>query len=89
MPRAYPVQDFRAKLGEILRAVKRGRTVTISERGRDIARVVPVDASRDLGTRLAALRRDGVIVPGRAPAASIHPLLRRPEALRRFLRTRA
>jgi prevent-host-death family protein len=42
MARPYPVHEAKAKLSEILRRVKEGRTVTISERGREVARVVPI-----------------------------------------------
>ena len=88
MARAYPVREAKAKLSEILRAVKQRRSVTISERGKDVARVVPVDGSRDLGTRLKHLRRGGVIVPPRTLSRAIRPIVRRPGALRRFLQTR-
>jgi prevent-host-death family protein len=87
MPRTYPVAEAKARLSEILRQVKRGRSVTISERGREIARVVPIERAADLPARLEELARDGDLLR-RKPAGRIRPLARRPGALRRFLRER-
>jgi len=87
MSRPYPVHEAKAKLSEILRRVKQGRTVAISERGRVIARVVPIEPPADLPSRLDQLARDGTLVR-RKPAGRLQPLARRPGALRRFLRDR-
>jgi len=89
MARPYPVHEAKAKLSEILRRVKRGRSVGISERGREIARVVPVAPATDLASRLAELERDGVIRSGRGSLKGIAPLARRRGALARFLESRA
>jgi prevent-host-death family protein len=88
MSRPYPVHEAKAKLSEILRRVKRGRSVTISERGRVIARIVPVEPPCDLESRLADLEREGVVVRRPARADRIAPLARRPGVLRRFLASR-
>lgn len=88
MARAYPVHEAKAKLSELLRSVKRGRTVTISEHGREIARVVPIRATTDLPSRLERLEREGVMLPAAGAVTDVRPLLRKPGALRRFLSTR-
>ena len=88
MARAYPVHEAKAKLSELLRRVKRGRTVTISEHGREIARVTPIPATPDLRSRLERLKRDGVVVPAGGAVAGVRPLLRKRGALRRFLSAR-
>ena len=89
MARAYPVYEAKAKLSEILRRVKRGRSVTISDRGTEVARVVPVAPPADLRTRLEQLERQGVVVPAAGRGSAIRPLAHVPGALRRFLRSRA
>ena len=89
MARAYPVYEAKAKLSEILRRVKRGRSVTISDRGTDVARVVPVEASPDLRSRLQQLEREGVVTAAPGSAGDIRPLVRKRGALRRFLASRA
>jgi prevent-host-death family protein len=88
MVRPYPVHEAKAKLSEILRRVKQGRSVTISERGRAIARVVPIERPRDLPSRLRSMESDGVVLRRSGRRADIRPLARRPGALRRFLRSR-
>lgn len=88
MSRPYPVYKAKAKLSEILRRVKRGRSVTISERGTEIARVVPIEAPRNLPERLAQLEREGIILTRRSTGDDIRPVTRKPGALRRFLRSR-
>jgi len=88
MARTYPVHMAKAKLSEILRQVKQGRSVTISERGTEIARVIPVETPHDLLTRLEQLRSDGVILPPREGLGTIRPVARRRGALRRFIESR-
>jgi prevent-host-death family protein len=48
MPRVYPVREAQAKLSEILREVKRGRSVVIADRGREVARLVPIETPKAL-----------------------------------------
>ena len=43
---AVRIADLKAHLSEHLRAVRRGRTLTILDRDRAIARIVPYDAER-------------------------------------------
>jgi prevent-host-death family protein len=88
MARPYPVHEAKAKLSEILRRVKRGRSVAISERGRVIAKVVPIERPSDLASRLRKLEGDGVLVRRRAKARKVRVLARKPGGLRRFLRSR-
>lgn len=40
------IADLKARLSEHLRAVRRGRTLTVLDRERAIARIVPYDAER-------------------------------------------
>jgi prevent-host-death family protein len=87
--RPYPVHEAKSKLSEILRRVKQGRSVTISERGRVIARVVPIERPRDLPSRLRRMEADGVLVRRRKKVRGIRAVARKPGALRRFLRSRA
>lgn len=89
MARPYPVHEAKAKLSEILRRVKQGRSVSISERGRIIARVVPIEPSRGVASRLQRLEADGQLVRRAKKSRAIRPVASRPGALRRFLRSRA
>jgi prevent-host-death family protein len=86
--RPYPVHEAKAKLSEILRRVKQGHSVTISERGRIIARVVPIERPRDLSARLRQMEADGVLVRRAKRPGAIRPLVCRRGGLRRFLESR-
>jgi prevent-host-death family protein len=88
MARIYPVHEAKAKLSEILRRVKRGRSITISEHGRPIARVVPITTASDLASRIAWLEREGVVLRRRGHAREVRTIARKPGALRRFLADR-
>ena len=68
--------------------MKQGRSVTISERGRIIARVVPIERPRDLPSRLRQMQTDGVLVRRAKRSGVIRPLARRPGGLRRFIESR-
>lgn len=89
VPRTYQIAEAKAQLSEILRQVKRGRVVTIAERGKPIARVVPIERTDSLRSRVAQLEQEGVIVRGRGALDQIKAIGRRPGALRRFLATRS
>jgi prevent-host-death family protein len=65
------IADLKARLSEHLRAVRRGRTLTVLDRDRPIARIVPYDGER----RPLAVRSPR---PGAPPLARV-PL---PPALR-------
>jgi prevent-host-death family protein len=82
------VHEAKAKLSAILRQVKRGRSVTISERGRIVARVVPIERPRNLPSRLRQLEVEGVLVRRPRRRGAIRPLARRRGGLRRFLESR-
>jgi prevent-host-death family protein len=89
MSRAYPVHEAKAKLSEILRKVQGGRGVVISDRGREVARVVPIEPPKALGQRLARLEEEGALLRRDGSVSLIKPIVRRRGALRRFLASRA
>ena len=62
--RTAPVAKLKASLSEYLRHVKAGDDVVVTERGRPIARLIPIGAAESTG-RLAALAADGRVRLGR------------------------
>jgi len=56
---AVGVRELKARLSLYLRQVKAGGTVTITDRGRPIGRIVPVEAS--LGARMHTLSEAGLV----------------------------
>jgi len=87
MKSEYSIYEAKAKLSEILRAVRRKRPVIITDRGRPVARVVPFDPPDSLVERIDELTRYG-IVSRATPKGSWKPIARRPGALARFLEQR-
>ncbi|NLG68099.1 MAG: type II toxin-antitoxin system prevent-host-death family antitoxin [Firmicutes bacterium] len=63
------VAALKARLSELLRLVKRGETVLVTERGRPVAMLTPVTEHQPLGEdpRLRALVESGLVRPPQAP----------------------
>ena len=85
----YSVYEAKTKLSEILRQVKQNRPVIITERGREMARVVPISGDASIERRLEDLVAAGILSPKPAGSrAGIRPVARRPGALNRFIESR-
>jgi prevent-host-death family protein len=63
------ISEAKAKLSALLRRVKAGETVTVTDRGVPVARLVPIANAEevDWDERLARLERQGVIRRPRRP----------------------
>ena len=55
------IRALRDRLSKHLDEVRRGHTVTVTDHGRPIARIVPVDRP----TKLEQLIADGLVTPGK------------------------
>ena len=64
-----PVTALRASLSAWLDRVRAGEELTVTERGRPIARIVPMDG--DTAALIARLEREGVILPPDRPKRSM------------------
>ena len=65
------ISETKAKLSALLDRVKAGEEVTITDRGRPVARIVPIAANEvDWDERLERLERKGVI---RRPKKKLEP----------------
>lgn len=61
-PLVVGAREFKTRLGTYLRQVREGRILTITDRGRPVAEVMPIEfTSRSVDARLARLRRQGVV----------------------------
>ena len=71
------IADLKARLSEHLRAVRRGRSLTVLDRDTPIARIVPYDESEPLRVRRATRKpRELVLRRGRSrPTDSLAVLL--------------
>jgi len=71
------VSILKARLSEYLARVKRGEEVAVTDRGRQIARIVPPSAvPADLDAGIAELVRLGIAKPGRKGGISLDFLKR-------------
>lgn len=71
------VAELKAHLSRYLASVKEGEEVTVTERGRPVARLVPVDPAAGRSARLQELARLGLV---RLPRRKVSPeeILSRP-----------
>jgi len=61
------VAELKAKLSEYLARAKAGEEVLVTERGRPVAKLVPVAGAAAAEARLAELVRAGLVRPPQAP----------------------
>jgi prevent-host-death family protein len=89
MKSKYSIYEAKTHLSEIIRQVKHNRSVVITDRGHDVARVTPLHPLENLNKRLKSLQETGVITANpSADPSKIVPIARRTGALRRFLKDR-
>lgn len=55
------VRELKTRLSEYLSQVKAGEEVVVTERGRPIAKIVPLSSSESLPDRLADMERRGLV----------------------------
>lgn len=71
-PLVVGVREFKARLGTYLGWVREGRILTITDRGRPVAEVTPIEFDgRSVEARLARLRRQGVVTGQAKPVPPI------------------
>jgi len=90
MKTRYSIYNAKTHLSEIIRLVRQDKSVVITDRGRDVARVVPVEKAAGLEGRIKELERSGALsAETRAVSGGIAAVARRPGALKRFLDSRS
>lgn len=89
MKESYSVYEAKTRFSEILRQVRQGRPVVITDRRVPVARVVGYRASGSFEERVRMLRERGVLQgPAKSDWSKIKPIATRPGALKRFLADR-
>ena len=74
--RTAGIREAKARLSELLRDVEHGREWIIADRGRPVARLVPISKEgRPLAERLRDLERAGVIEKAARPSYRLPPPL--------------
>ena len=59
------VAELKAGLSRYLDRVKAGHEVVVTDRGRPVAKIVPIGAAAHRGLRRERLVREGMLLPGR------------------------
>jgi prevent-host-death family protein len=86
---SYAIHEAKARFSELVRAARGGRELTITDRGRPVARLVGISEATRLADRLLDLQAQGVLTAYPATTAvDLEPVARRRGALGRFLATR-
>ena len=79
MPDTVGIREAKAQLSQLIRRAERGDVVTITHRGRPVARIVPIgDVGDDPAARVEELKRRGWIEdqtppPVRLPSFGVEP----------------
>lgn len=93
----YTTDEVRDSLSEILKAIRAGETITVTERGVPVAEIRPLpeerrepypNSSDKLEQHLEEMRRRGVLQPAKGPRQPFKPGPHIPGALERFLKER-
>ena len=89
MSETYSTYEAKAKLSEILRKVRAGKTIRISHRGEPVAEVRPIRQTEEsLEERLVELVQRGALVRTVRSKEVLAPVEKKPGALERFLEDR-
>src|SRR2546430_13797346 len=62
------VAELKAKLSECLARAKAGEEVIVTERGKPVAKLVPVDKQEAMSARIQELYRSGQLIPPKRKA---------------------
>jgi prevent-host-death family protein len=85
----YSLYEAKARFSEVIRLVRRGRTITVTYRGKPVARIQPIrEESSALEDRVRRLEDAGVLAAPSDRSVGLEPVARRPGALGRFLAER-
>ncbi len=89
MKNKYSIYEAKTHLSEILRQVRDNKSVIITDRGKEVARVVPMEEKTSFEKRVEMFERSGVIqyAPNADPS-QIRPIKKCPGALKEFLENR-
>lgn len=85
----YSLYEAKARFSEVIRLVRKGRTVTVTYRGKPVARIQPIqEESSALEDRMRRMKDAGVLVAPGDPSVNFEQVARRQGALGRFLADR-
>jgi prevent-host-death family protein len=84
----YSTYEAKARLSELLRKVRSGRSVTITYHGEPVAELRPIEPAAGPEAHIERLFERGLVTARPDRRHAPEPVVRRPGALRRFLEER-
>lgn len=86
MAKSYSIYEAKARFSEVIRGLKRHAKIIITYRGNPIAQILPFEQpAPSFDERIATLEEEGRISPRPQIVATWKPILKRTNALKRFL----
>lgn len=86
---SFSTYEAKARFSELLRKVRKGRTVTITYHGEPVAELRPIVAADTADAGIARLEGRGLVTARVVHRPELAPIISRSGALRRFLSERA
>ncbi len=87
MPETVGIREAKAQLSRLVRRAQRGDSITLTHRGRPIAKIVPItEPDRSIAARIEELKRRGWIQDQTAAPVDLPKLEVEPGLAQRYLR---
>ncbi len=84
---SYSIYETKTHLSKLLKRVRKGGEILVTDRGQPVARLIPYQASEDFKTRIERLVTHGRIASARSKLKFPKGVVR-PGGLKRFLEDR-
>jgi prevent-host-death family protein len=84
----YSIYEAKSRFSEVIRRVKNGESVTITERGKPTATITQIEAKETQKERWQRLIAQGIIIPAKKPFKVQRTGLNMDGAIERFLADR-
>jgi prevent-host-death family protein len=76
------IREAKINLSKLLKSVQKGREITITDRGRPVAKIIPVQAvSLPLAGRVKEMEKQGWVEPMKKKPRKLHPPIPLPQEL--------
>lgn len=76
------IREAKINLSKLLKSVQKGREIVITDRGRSVAKIIPIQAiSLPLAERVKEMERQGWVEPLKKKPRELHPPIPLPKEL--------
>ena len=88
MGSVYSTREAKIRFSEVIRKVKAGNRIAITDRGEEIAVIAPPEKKPNPEEALRLMEAQGLTSQGPLVTGPFQPAVRKPGALKRFLESR-